>query len=169
MYIITLYTHTTYLHTHTRCSAPFQLVTSVRFAKLHGALVALPFSESNWSTAVDEPLNHLPEQSKKNSREKTTCLDTRQQASTSLCIREQPSRTSLPSLRYDSPPLTSINTPRPNFSTNSHATYHFCRAPDKTRPPHYDDVIRLNTEPHHFNITRYPAVNEAKPQCKLFI
>jgi hypothetical protein len=156
-----------YLHTHTRRSAPFQLVTSVRFARLHGVLVASPFSESNRSTAVDEPLNHLPEQSKKNSREKTTCLDTRQRASTLLCIREQPSCTSLSSPRYDSPPLTSINTPRPNLSTNSCATYHFCRAPDKTRPPHYDNVIGLNPEPHHFNITQYPVVNEAKPQRKL--
>jgi hypothetical protein len=163
---ITLYTHTTYPAHPTRHSAPFHLVTRVRFARLHGALVASTFSESNRSTAVDAHSTTC-KISQKYSREKTTCPGLRQRASTSLCVREQPPRTSLPLPRYNPPPLTSINTLRPNLSTNSRGTYPFCRAPDKTRPQHHNDAIGLNSEPHTFNTTRYPTVNEAKPPREL--
>ena len=145
---ITLYTHTTYPAHPTRHSAPFHLVTRVRFARLHGALVASTFSESNRSTAVDVHSTTC-KNSHINSRKQTTCPGLRQRASTSLCICEQPSCTSLPLPRYDPPPLTSINTLHPNLSINSCGAYLFCRAPDKTRPQHHNNVIGLNSEPHH--------------------
>src|ERR1700734_1890640 len=114
---ITLYTHTTYPAHPMRHSTPFQLVMRVRFARLHGALVTSTFSKSNRSTTVDAHSTTC-KNSQINSCEQTTCPSLRQRASTSLCICEQPSCTSLPLARYNPPPLMSINTLHPNLSTN---------------------------------------------------
>ena len=167
-----MYIHHTLHSYHVPCT-PYETLGTLSFGD-KSAICKTPWSLSRldfFPSQIGAPrltrTQPLARSVKKYSREKTTCPGLRQRASTSLCVREQPPRTSLPLPRYNPPPLTSINTLRPNLSTNSRGAYHFCRAPDKTRPQHHNDAIGLNSEPHTFNTTRYPTVNEAKPPREL--
>ena len=163
---ITLYTHTTYPAHPTRHSAPFHLVTRVRFARLHGALVASTFSESNRSTAVDAHSTTCKISQKIFSRENH--LSRPQTASVHFTVR---TRTTPPHLtspsEVQSTALDEHQHPPPKFVNQFPRGLPFCRAPDKTRPQHHNDAIGLNSEPHTFNTTRYRTVNEAKPPREL--